>query len=170
MTRHPALRPFLAAAALVSLAVLLKIPLFAVLALALVLSGLWRSHPRRPTSKRKSPSRRNRKGIVYHLIDPRDGAVRYVGQTVRRLETRWSEHCEEPQPSVRSWVLELRSRGLKPQAKAVLTGVPAGARLDAAEKEEIQRLVRRGAGLLNREHNVNWNGPGYRNGRYLGRG
>src|SRR5262245_52701096 len=69
----------------------------------LVLAGvcaLFAIQPRRQ-------GRIQRRGVVYHLIDPRTNAVRYVGQTIRHPSTRLREHCEEPQASVREWVDEL---------------------------------------------------------------
>lgn len=50
---------------------------------------------------------------VYLLIDPRDGVVKYVGQSIH-AEARAREHMISPRHPVVPWVLELRSIGERP--------------------------------------------------------
>lgn len=57
---------------------------------------------------------------IYSLSDPRDGVVRYVGQTRAPLWSRLSEHIQtakrgKPKHSPKAaWIRELRALGLKP--------------------------------------------------------
>lgn len=54
-------------------------------------------------------------GSIYALIDPRNNAVRYVGQTIVPLEKRLSDHLSGPtNGKMRAWFKELREMGLRP--------------------------------------------------------
>lgn len=54
--------------------------------------------------------------FIYGLVDPRDGQLRYVGQTVCGLRTRMSRHLADRSRSHRAnWIGLLRGLGLKPQ-------------------------------------------------------
>lgn len=86
-------------------------------------------------------------GTVYALTDPRDGSVRYIGQTTKTLAERLRSGYA---PRVRSWIEELRTDGLAPQIAAVREGVPADDLL-AAEAEEITRIIAAGGTLLNEQ-------------------
>ncbi|WP_333742716.1 hypothetical protein [Streptomyces ardesiacus] len=86
-------------------------------------------------------------GTIYALIDPRSGAVRYIGQTTKPIAARLAGHLAAPAPLVRVWIQELAVEGRLPEIVAIREGVPA-AELDQAEKEEIADHSSRGD-LLN---------------------
>ena len=50
---------------------------------------------------------------VYMLSDPRDGEVKYIGQT-RDVGSRMMQHRSDETSSARSWILELDGLGIKP--------------------------------------------------------
>lgn len=86
-------------------------------------------------------------GTVYSLADPRDGKVRYIGQTKQPPEVRARGRYA---PRVLAWMAELRDAGLAPSVAAVREDVPAGDLL-AAEREEITRILVAGGTLLNEQ-------------------
>lgn len=87
-------------------------------------------------------------GTLYALVDPRDGAVRYIGQTTKTVTERLAGHIANPAPRVGEWISELRQAGLAPHPVALRQGIPV---LDllAVEKEEITRRIVAGDHLLN---------------------
>jgi hypothetical protein len=89
-------------------------------------------------------------GTVYALIDPRDGKLRYVGQTTKTLPQRLKGHLSRPAWRVEEWIAGLRTVGLSPQIAALREDVPADELL-TAEGEEITRILAAGGELLN-EH------------------
>jgi len=84
---------------------------------------------------------------LYRLRDPRDGRVRYVGQTTSSIETRLARHCEtRTDRSDRGlWICELFALGLRPIVESAGFG-DAGT---ADEYAEMQRQVDAGESLLN---------------------
>ncbi len=52
---------------------------------------------------------------IYVLVDPRDGAVRYIGKT-ENIERRYSQHLEHTGPNSyrKNWLLSLVKQKLKP--------------------------------------------------------
>ena len=86
-------------------------------------------------------------GTIYSLTDPRDGQVRYIGQTTKTLAARLSGGYA---PRVRAWIAEVRATGGRPLIAAVREGVPADQLLDA-EREEITRILVEGGTLLNEQ-------------------
>jgi hypothetical protein len=53
---------------------------------------------------------------VYALVDPRNGALRYVGQTKGTLAARLKAHLARPcSAAIRAWTGELMATGLKPR-------------------------------------------------------
>lgn len=84
---------------------------------------------------------------LYRLLDPRDGRVRYVGQTSTGLDTRLANHCETRNDgSARgAWICELFSIGMRPRIESAGRS-PAGV---ADEYSEMQRQVDAGERLLN---------------------
>lgn len=55
---------------------------------------------------------------VYGLVDPRDGQLRYVGQTVRRVSVRYDQHlirAKTRKTHRDCWIFALLSLGLKPE-------------------------------------------------------
>lgn len=92
-------------------------------------------------------------GVVYALRDPRDKAVRYVGQTTTNLSLRLSGHVTGGSRRVSAWVKELEACGLKPEIVPLHTGLPL-AHLEIAEDEEIAKAVASGAYLLNEQSSL----------------
>lgn len=87
---------------------------------------------------------------IYILIDPRNGEIRYVGQT-GDLETRFSEHLKN-QSSIEmaNWVYyDLSLKGLEP----IMLGIECVPRVkaNAAERRWLQTLSRNHR-LLNRNY------------------
>lgn len=64
-----------------------------------------------------APDSPGRTVYVYALRDPRDGAFRYIGKTVRPVERRLKEHLREaPGEHRRSrWIQKLKRLGLQPE-------------------------------------------------------
>jgi hypothetical protein len=89
-----------------------------------------------------------RKGIVYTLTDPRDGAIRYVGKTVKNPDERLAQHLGAPtNPAMRIWLTSLGAQGLLPRMDAVATVTVD--KLDAEEARQIQRYAKQGNRLFN---------------------
>jgi hypothetical protein len=87
-------------------------------------------------------------GYIYALIDPRDGAVRYIGQTTGPLLKRRAEHYYSPTNQyTRKWIAELREAGVRPDIKALEE--VAIDDLDSREFYWIVACRERGADLLN---------------------
>lgn len=90
---------------------------------------------------------------IYVLIDPRDGAIRYVGRTVRPLAVRRRGHVVEARspaiaPSAKAeWVRELLDGGVLPEI-AVVEETTEGEAPDA-ERRWIARYEAAGTALLN---------------------
>ena len=62
--------------------------------------------------------------IVYGLIDPRNGELRYVGKTVGKLQTRWRAHIAPSKlgDTYRCrWIRQLLAAGLKPEPFVIET-------------------------------------------------
>ncbi|MGW2397125.1 hypothetical protein ACWCYY_11285 [Kitasatospora sp. NPDC001664] len=92
-----------------------------------------------------------RTGSIYSLSDPRDGAIRYIGQTTQPLPMRRDQHLYDPtNPAMGVWIGLLVGQGLEPIIKQVVR-VPA-ADLVKVEKEQIELHHRGGHPLLNGEH------------------
>lgn len=87
-------------------------------------------------------------GQLYSLVDPRDGAVRYVGQTTKSLQARLAGHLASPSPKVALWIEELLNGGVTPQIESLREAVPVEALLDM-ERQEITRRIIAGEPLLN---------------------
>jgi len=84
---------------------------------------------------------------LYVLIDPRGGAIRYVGWTTRTLERRLTEHCcpNDSDKSYRAnWIRKLKRLGLRPTIQAI-NRVSTG----AAPEMEVRLIARyRAAGCM----------------------
>jgi hypothetical protein len=87
-------------------------------------------------------------GTLYALTDPRDGTVRYIGQTTRSLAARLAGHLTKPAPRVGAWIAELLNEGLEPGIVSLRERLPAGS-LRAVERAEITRRLLSGESLLN---------------------
>jgi hypothetical protein len=93
-----------------------------------------------------------RVGTIYKLLDPRNEAVRYIGQTTQTLKQRHRDHLRKNKSDgVLTWVEELRRLGMEP-AMLVVTTCPV-AQLDAEELRAIRTYRTAGANLLNKTHN-----------------
>lgn len=58
--------------------------------------------------------------VIYALVDPRTGEIRYIGKTEKRLANRLEEHTAWPVNSgMRQWLAELHLVGLKPQIEPI---------------------------------------------------
>lgn len=53
----------------------------------------------RKESREKSRKGRNFSACVYYIIDPRTSKIRYVGKTVKKLESRLAEHLQDSKRS-----------------------------------------------------------------------
>lgn len=85
--------------------------------------------------------------MIYGLVDPRTGTIRYVGQTVSPSRRRWL-HCslsnnKGSDRKICKWVLELASLGEKP--RMVEIAIVAADQANAAEQHHIAQF----GGLLN---------------------
>ncbi len=88
---------------------------------------------------------------IYALVDPRDGAVRYVGVS-KKVQARLAQHLSEIQNSKRAWLSELKASGLSPEIK-ILETVEIEGDIDSSslEREQywINTLLQLGAPLTN---------------------
>lgn len=88
---------------------------------------------------------------IYALQDPRDGALRYVGQTKKKLSERLIGHlCIKPFFSDLKkdrWIRELAKAGLEPQIVPLESVRDEDA--DQAEAHWYETLRNRGCQLLN---------------------
>lgn len=78
--------------------------------------------------------------LIYGLLDPRDGTLRYIGKTHKRRELRLAEHLEraqdgDPRP-VYGWIRSLLDAGTQPEI-FVWRRIPAEADWRRAEKDAI---------------------------------
>jgi len=89
---------------------------------------------------------------IYALCEPHDpSAVRYIGQTRRKLRLRFKSHLQEargPRNSRKTaWIRDLAAQGLRPLIQ-VLGTVPS-ARANEVEKRLITTYKAKGYDLLN---------------------
>ncbi len=91
-------------------------------------------------------------GIIYGLVDPSSGEIRYVGQTMRRIEERVSQHLAAAKAGKLAysarWIRKLLARGLEPEVLILEEAAP-GNELDDAEIRWILRGKERGWKLTN---------------------
>lgn len=59
---------------------------------------------------------KNNKGKIYGLIDPRDNAIKYIGQTIQTLRTRLSDHINDrnlrKNTKKNNWIKKLKKNNL----------------------------------------------------------
>ncbi len=98
---------------------------------------------------------------IYVLIDPRDGAIRYLGRTRTNIEDRLRRHIYDARYAYRwrgadriatsshitQWIIELDHHGLEPRVH--LVGVVQGLEALRIEHNWIKRLWRGGYNLVN---------------------
>src|ERR1700744_2829790 len=91
-------------------------------------------------------------GTVYGLYDPRNGELRYIGQTIlspnRRLSAHMSASNLKANRHSTSWLSELKGLGLKPDLKS-LAEANSRDNLDALEIAIIAQAKEDGAYLTN---------------------
>ncbi len=94
----------------------------------------------------------NKQRTVYAMVDPRSGAVRYIGCTVHELRDRLRHHYKRlipyPNRPVCKWLAELRQAGLRPTMQS-LQVIPADGDWQEAEKAYIKTFRSEGADLTN---------------------
>lgn len=91
----------------------------------------------------------NGKSLIYGLFDPRDGLLRYIGQTVSSLKERLRGHCKDKRFNHRTcWITCLKRLGLKPIIKPMVE-CPIEQACDE-EAAMIASVRSTGALLLNR--------------------
>lgn len=91
--------------------------------------------------------------IIYGLVCPFTGDIRYIGKTERRIEIRLSAHLAESrvkskQSHKHRWIRKCLAEELVPSA-IVLEEVPAGVRWQDRERAWIARAVEMGIPLVN---------------------
>ncbi len=60
---------------------------------------------------------RNEKFIVYHMVDPTDNQIRYIGQTIsgiKRIVNHFTPFALKPKNHKNSWLKSLKIKGIKP--------------------------------------------------------
>ena len=85
---------------------------------------------------------------VYLLVDPRAGAIRYVGQT-RYPRDRMIGHISEDTPATRMWINGLKRDGLRPEMRIVQTSLGSSSAAREAEIKWILAMRAQGCSLLN---------------------
>jgi hypothetical protein len=87
-------------------------------------------------------------GYIYVLKDPRDGEIRYVGQTQQSPQQRLGQHKRQRiERPVGGWVNDLKGRGLQPTIEVIEEPHPE--RLDEREEYYIKRFREIGLDILN---------------------
>lgn len=91
-------------------------------------------------------------GFIYGLVDPRDGLLKYVGQTICSLQNRLRGHLQDHKIDTRKgrWLAELRQLSLKPKI-VVLLECPS-ADLNTEEIAAIASMRASGVDLFNIAH------------------
>ncbi|GAA1592541.1 hypothetical protein GCM10009678_94480 [Actinomadura kijaniata] len=103
-------------------------------------------HAERVHREAYRPDRKYEPGIVYALVDRRNGEVRYIGQTTMQPGQRLAGHLlSPPGMAVRNWLAEC---GRQVDIKVLREGVPNDG-LDDAEHAEIRAHLQAGCALLN---------------------
>lgn len=91
--------------------------------------------------------------VVYELIDPRDGACRYVGQTIdadrRRREHAAARPIYQQNNQLHAWKTELSSLGMAPEFRVIEDCIPAGV-INKRERFWCRTRSDQGCNLLNR--------------------
>jgi hypothetical protein len=88
---------------------------------------------------------------IYALVDPNDGRIKYVGQSVD-VQKRISYHLREALISgaKSKWLFELYTQGQLPTVKIVASGLPSN-QARTFEKQYIRECISRGEKLFNKE-------------------
>jgi hypothetical protein len=88
--------------------------------------------------------------VIYALVDPRSGEIRYIGKTEKRIAQRLAEHVQWPvNASMRSWIAEVQTVGALPRIEPITC---CGAQWWEGKEAYWIRWARlRGGRLLNRD-------------------
>lgn len=87
-------------------------------------------------------------GTIYTLTDPRDGRIRYVGQTKQDPLGRLAGHlASASNPAMRVWLNALALQGLTPRIDVIAS--PLLGRMDEEEQRQIRRHADTGHRLFN---------------------
>lgn len=88
------------------------------------------------------------KGSIYTLTDPRDGTIRYVGKTTKKLSERLAGHLASPtNPAMRLWINMLSAQRMIPMISLVSSAPEE--RLGAEEDRLIRKHIKQGHRLFN---------------------
>lgn len=102
---------------------------------------------------RETAQRTGGRLVIYGLVDPRDGSIRYVGRTAN-VKSRYAAHCSlgvwwrADNQRRRAWLEELQDRKLKPLLTE-LEAVPTFEAAVAAEERWIAKGRAEGWPLTN---------------------
>lgn len=91
------------------------------------------------------------KGIIYALLDPRTNEIRYIGQTISKLNTRYKAHCTDFKRRItknNSWIKSLYNLNLKPNIEIIEENIDISI-LDNKEIEYISLYKSYGMNLNN---------------------
>jgi len=99
------------------------------------------------------PLVRHASGVVYELIDPRDGMCRYVGQTFDAAQRKRTHTAPTPvyqqNTQLHKWKAELASLGMAPEFRVIEARIPAE-RINEQESFWCRDRADDGCELLNR--------------------
>jgi len=97
------------------------------------------------------PERNQGQSSIYALIDPRNNEIRYIGRTIKSIESRLSGHLSMSSDAATSkWILELSLENLVPSIETIEECSPG----DAKSREIFWTLhfAESGSNLLNTQN------------------
>lgn len=88
--------------------------------------------------------------VIYGLVDPRDGTIRYVGRSVR-AKGRLQQHLQEENVNKKKdkWLRELKKLGMAPRMERLESLECTATEAEKREVQWIEYLLSRGAPLTN---------------------
>lgn len=92
----------------------------------------------------------NKKYVVYHLSDPRNNAVRYIGITWDTYKRKYGHlsTAGKSNPAKQLWIKELKSLGLQPTLTEIEQADTKG-QARSREQYWIREFITRGSSLFN---------------------
>jgi hypothetical protein len=93
---------------------------------------------------------RNEKFVVYHMVDPTDNQIRYIGQTIsgmKRIVNHFTPYALKQKNHKNSWLKSLKMKGIKPMV-FVAHKADSFEQLNQLEKAQID-LFRKCVNLTN---------------------
>ena len=73
-----------------------------------------------PTQERSLRRTRVDYVVIYALVDPRSGEIRYIGKTEKRIARRLAEHAEFPvNAGMREWIASIVEVGMMPRIEPI---------------------------------------------------